>query len=226
MEKPRRTRYPKSIINVQLKRAHRPRTVTEETQNRNTKVELHYIRWKEYAMRPKVQNILDAALFSALTAAGALISIPLPFSPVPITMQTLFTYLAGALLGGYLGALSQLIYVLMGIVGLPVFAGGNAGFVVLIGPTGGYLLGFVLGSFTIGKLVKIKKNPSFQWLLICMISGTAVIYLLGVLQLMNWTGMGAAEAFAIGVFPFILGDLLKMLVATYITIRIQKVLTK
>ena len=153
-------------------------------------------------MKLRVQDILNVALFSALTAIGALISVPLPFSHVPITLQTMFTYMAGALLGSYLGALSQLIYVLMGVMGLPIFAKGSAGISVLLGPTGGYLAGFIPGAFVIGKLAEIKKNPSFRWLLICMTAGTAVIYVLGVLQLMNWVRIGMKEAIVVGVLPF------------------------
>jgi len=175
-------------------------------------------------MKLRVQDILNAALFSALTAIGALISVPLPF--VPITLQTLFIYMAGALLGGYLGALSQLIYVLMGVAGLPIFAKGSAGISVLVGPTGGYLVGFIPGAFVIGKLAEMKKNPRFGWLLICMTAGTVVIYVLGVLQLMNWVRIGVKEAVVVGVLPFTVGDALKMLAAAYMTIRIRKVLPK
>jgi len=177
-------------------------------------------------MKLKAQDILNVALFSALTAIGALISIPLPFSHVPITLQTLFTYMAGAFLGSYLGALSQLIYVLMGVTGLPIFAKGSAGILVLLGPTGGYLVGFIPGAFVIGKLAEMKKNPSFRRLLICMTAGTVVIYVLGVLQLMNWVRIGVKEAIVLGVLPFIVGDALKILAAAYMTIRIRKVLPK
>lgn len=174
-------------------------------------------------MKLRVQDILNVTLFSALTAIGALIHIPLPL--VPITLQTLFTYMAGALLGGYLGALSQLIYVLMGVAGIPIFAKGSAGIYALVGPTGGYLVGFIPGAFTIGKLAEMKK-PSFRWLLICMIAGTVVIYVFGILQLMNWMRIGVNEAILIGVLPFAVGDALKMLAAAYMSIRIRQVLPK
>ena len=104
--------------------------------------------------------MIYASLFGAGTAAGAYLIIPLP--PVPITLQTLFVWgLAGALLGARLGALSQLVYLLIGIIGLPVFAGGKAGLGVLFGPTGGYLIGFVAGAWVIGTLVNLKKNRAF-----------------------------------------------------------------
>jgi biotin transport system substrate-specific component len=177
-------------------------------------------------MRLKPRDILNVALFSALTAIGAFITIPLPFSLVPITLQTLFTYMAGALLGGYLGALSQVIYILIGVSGLPIFARGNAGPSALVGPTGGYLVGFVAGTFVIGKMTEAKRDSSLLWLLTCMIVGTVVIYTLGVIQLMNWMKIGLAEAVIMGVAPFIAGDILKMLVAAYATHRIRRMLPK
>lgn len=173
-------------------------------------------------MRLKAQDMLIVALFSALTAIGSIIRIPLPLSPVPITLQTLFTYLAGAVLGGYLGALSQLIYILIGISGLPIFAGGNSGLSVLIGPTGGYLIGFITGAFVIGKMIETKENCGFQWLLTSMIIGTVIIYTSGVFQLMNWMNIGLDKAVIIGVAPFIVGDILKILGAAYTAHRIRR----
>ena len=123
-----------------------------------------------------------ASMFGSLTAVGAYIMIPLP--PVPITMQTLFVSLAGALLGGYLGALSQVVYILLGVIGLPVFAGGKAGFGVLIGPTGGYLIGFIVGAFIIGKLTSLHRDPGLFWLMGAMVAGIGIVYTLGIIQLM------------------------------------------
>ena len=175
-------------------------------------------------MKLKARDILSVALFSALTAIGAFIHVPLPFSLVPITLQTLFTYMAGALLGGYLGALSQLIYVLIGVAGLPIFAGGNASLSVLVGPTGGYLVGFIAGSFVIGKMTEAKKNNSLLWLLTCMIVGTTIIYALGVIQLMNWMKIDLDKAVIVGVAPFVAGDVLKMSMAAYAAHRIKRML--
>jgi len=175
-------------------------------------------------MRLKARDTFSVALFSALTAIGAFILIPLPFSLVPVTLQTLFTYMAGGLLGGYLGALSQVIYILIGVSGLPVFASGNAGPSVLVGPTGGYLVGFVVGAFVIGNMAEGRSSCSFLWLLTCMIVGTIVIYTLGVVQLMNWMKIGLAEVFITGVAPFVVGDALKTLLAAYITHRIKRML--
>lgn len=175
-------------------------------------------------MKLKPYNMLNVALFSTLTAIGAYIRIPLPFSPVPITLQTMFTYMAGALLGSKLGALSQLIYILLGVSGLPIFAGGNAGFLILIGPTGGYLIGFIVGAFIIGKLIEMKKKFSFLWLVSCMVIGTIPIYTFGLIQLIVWTKINMINAFIVGILPFIVGDSLKILIAAYITYRIKKAL--
>jgi biotin transport system substrate-specific component len=152
---------------------------------------------------------------------GVLITIPL--SPVPVTLQTFFTYLAGAILGSYLGGLSQAIYVLLGAVGLPVFAGGKAGFGVLVGPTGGYLIGFIVGAFVIGKLVETKGNPGFSWILFSMSIGTLVIYVLGVIQLSVWVE-GIHNALIVGVLPFLLGDSLKILVAASMAVKVRRIL--
>lgn len=179
---------------------------------------------EDISMMLKARDMASVALFSALTAIGSFIRIPLPFSPVPITMQTLFTYMAGAILGGCSGALSQLMYILIGISGLPIFAGGNAGLLVLIGPTGGYLVGFVAGTFVIGKMIEAKKNPGLLWLLTCMVIGTTIIYTSGIIQLMNWMKIDLYKAVIIGATPFIAGDLIKILVAAYVTHRIKKTL--
>src|SRR3712207_1750584 len=100
----------------------------------------------------KLKGMIFAALFAALTAACAWFKVPLPFTPVPITLQTLAVLLSGAMLGAYYGALSMIIYLILGAIGLPVFAGGGSGFGSLLGPTGGYLLSYPIASFVVGKM--------------------------------------------------------------------------
>jgi len=166
-----------------------------------------------------IRGMIYASVFGAVTAAGAYIIIPLP--PVPITLQTLFLYLAAALLGGRLGALSQAVYLLVGIIGLPVFAGGKAGLGVLLGPTGGYLIGFIAGAYVIGKLVEIKKAPGLIWIASALVAGTCVIYLLGVLQLMIIAKLPMDKAITVGVLPFLIGDALKIAAAAFITMKLR-----
>jgi biotin transport system substrate-specific component len=161
-----------------------------------------------------------ASLFGALTAVGAFIQIPLP--PVPLTMQTLFVALAGALLGSYLGALSQVVYILLGVIGLPVFAGGKAGAGVLLGPTGGYLIGFVVGAYLIGKLTALRRRPGLWWLMGSMAVGIAILYGLGLLQLMLVARLTLAQAVAVGLLPSLPGDLAKILIAGLICRKIRE----
>jgi len=160
-----------------------------------------------------------ASLFGALTAVGAYIIIPLP--PVPITLQTLFLGLAGTLLGARLGALSQVVYLLLGILGLPVFAGGKAGLGVLFGPTGGYLIGFVAAAFVIGKLAALKARPGFAWLCLSLVAGAAVIYTLGILQLSLIARLTPAKAMAVGLLPFLPGDGIKIVLTAMIALKLR-----
>jgi biotin transport system substrate-specific component len=166
-----------------------------------------------------LRGMVYAAMFGAITAVGAYIVIPLPL--VPITMQTFFVSLASALLGGALGALSQIIYVLIGVIGFPVFAGGKAGFGVLIGPTGGYLAGFIVGAYLIGKLIELKEQPGFVWMASAMIIGHIALYTLGVAQLMFVAKLSLAKAFTIGVIPTLPGGIIKILAAAFIAGKLR-----
>ncbi len=165
------------------------------------------------------RGMIYASMFGALTAIGALISIPL--QPVPVTLQTLFLYLAGSLLGGSLGALSQIIYVILGVIGLPVFSGGKAGLGVFMGPTGGYLLGFIAGAFVTGKIVDAREKPGLVWMILAMLIGTVVVYTLGVTQLVGIGKLSIEKALAVGVLPFLPGDVLKIAAASVITMKVK-----
>ena len=173
----------------------------------------------------RVRGVVLAGLMAALTAVLAYVHVPVPFSPVPVSGQTLGVMLAGSLLGRRLGALSMGAYVLLGALGLPVYAGGAAGLGVLLGPTGGYLIGFVLGAWTVGWLTERHSGgergdagPGPGRLLVAYaLGGMLVIYALGTLQLALVTGMGVREALAVGVVPFLAGDLAKVGLATILT---------
>ena len=168
-----------------------------------------------------IRQMTLVSLFTALTAIGAFISIPI--NPVPITLQTLFTLLAGMTLGSVLGATSQLIYVLLGAIGLPVFSGFKGGLGILFGPTGGFLLGFVISAYIVGRLIEIKKEKNiFSYFLIGLL-GTITIYFLGVTQLSLVTGMGLKKAIIVGVIPFLPGDLLKIIAASFVTNKLKLV---
>jgi biotin transport system substrate-specific component len=167
-----------------------------------------------------IKGMVYAVLFGSLTAAGAFIVIPLP--PVPITAQTFFLNVCAVLMGGYLGALSQFIYLMLGIMGLPVFAGGKAGIGVIFGPTGGYLLGFIIAAFVAGKIAKAKKNAGIFWYILAMLSGMLIIYFVGSLWLAQTAKINLSKALVIGVLPFIPGDIIKILLAAIIAVRLKE----
>jgi biotin transport system substrate-specific component len=148
--------------------------------------------------------------FSLLVALCAQISIPLSFSPVPITLQTLAVLLAGAALGSKRGALAMLAYLAEGSAHLPFFAGGASGFPLV---TGGYLIGFVIAAFVVGWLCERGLDRSLLTSAIAMLPGSVIIYLVGATWLGIALHLDVATAFAYGIKPFLIGDLLKLIVA-------------
>lgn len=169
-----------------------------------------------------IHQMTLVSLFAALTAVGAFISIPL--YPVPITLQNLFTLLAGMTLGSVLGGSSQIIYVLLGIIGLPVFAGFKAGIGVLFGPTGGFLFGFIISSYIIGKIIELKKEKDIFYYFLAGGLGIVIIYISGITQLSLVTGIGIKKALMVGVFPFLPGDILKIIAASFIAGKLKLVI--
>lgn len=243
--------------------------------------------------RTKLKGMVFAALFAALTGAVAWFKIPLPFTPVPITLQTLMVLLSGAMLGAYYGALAMIIYLILGAIGLPVFAGGSSGVAALLGPTGGYLFSYPVAAFVIGYILQKKKLNAFiryfsfavilaltafvaldsvfkmgimkLWdtatksyvpmielisqqqrmmlmifslavfiglillvfylkksksvpfdIALAMFSGTLIIYVMGSIQGKLVTALPWSAVFVGWVLPFIIGDILKLLVAAWI----------
>jgi len=158
-----------------------------------------------------IKEMTITSLFAALTAIGSYIFIPLPLSPVPITLQLLFTLLAGGILGKKLGLLSQLLYLFMGAIGLPVFAGGTGGLGIFFGPTGGYLIGFLPAAYLAGM-----GNDKFRIKLLFLIGGLCTLYICGMIGLIIFAGLDIKSALSTGILPFIPGDLFKVLVAGYI----------
>jgi biotin transport system substrate-specific component len=169
-----------------------------------------------------IRQMTLVSLFAALTALGAFISIPL--YPVPITLQNLFTILAGMTLGSVLGGSSQIIYVLLGIIGLPVFAGFKAGIGVLFEPTGGFLFGFIISSYIIGKIIELKKEKDIFYYFLAGGIGIIIIYISGITQLSLVTGIGIKKALMVGLFPFLPGDILKIIAASFIASKLKLVI--
>ena len=157
-----------------------------------------------------VSAIIGVAAFVVMTALGAHVRIPLPWTPVPITLQTFFVHLAGATLGPVLGPASQTIYILAGIGGLPVFAGGASGLAYLLkGATTGYLVGFVAATALVGWLVRRRADPGILWVLISMAAGSLVVYACGVSWLAWSLNLSLPVAIAKGMLPFLVGDVVK-----------------
>lgn len=149
------------------------------------------------------------ALFFALgTGFGAQMRMPLPFTPVPLTLQTFFVLSSGVALGPFWGLLSQALYLLLGIAGFPYFTGWAAGGKTLIGTTGGYLLGFLLASYIAGIFTRRGESKSAY---LGMFLGNLVIYLLGASWLGFLLSLSFSQALLKGVLPFLAGDILKIL---------------
>jgi biotin transport system substrate-specific component len=157
------------------------------------------------------RDLILIGLTSALTGLAAQLEIRLPLTPVPVTLQPLAVFVCGAALGSRRAALAMLLYLAEGAAGLPVFAGGGAGLAHLAGPTGGYLLGFVPAAFVIGWFAERGWDRTPWRAAVAMTLGGVVLYACGVTQLAGFVGRHAA--LASGVYPFVLGDLLKVAVA-------------
>jgi len=163
-----------------------------------------------------------ASLLAALTAASAFITIPI--GEVPVVLYNFFILMMGLLLGSRWGTASIAVYLLVGALGLPVFAGGRGGIAVLVGPTGGYLIGFLPAVFIIG-FISEKFKQRFFVDIIAMVCGTAVIYALGVLQLKLVLGKTWMVTMALGVFPFIIFDLIKVGAAAVTARAVRPIIT-
>ncbi len=169
----------------------------------------------------QLRMIVFASLLAALMAAGAYLAIPI--GPVPIVMQNMFVFLAGLLLGSRWGLASVAVYLLAGACGLPVFAGGMGGIGRLVGPTGGYLIGYLPAVFLVGY-ISAKATGRIGYDVLAMICGTVVLYACGVTWLKILTGMTWSKALTVGMFPFLIGDALKIAAAALIAKALRPVM--
>jgi biotin transport system substrate-specific component len=161
---------------------------------------------------------VPVALGALLVAISAQVVVPVPLSPVPMTLQPLAVLVVGGVLGAAAGVSALILYIALGVLGLPVFAGGGSGVLHLIGPTGGYLLAFPVAAGLSGALVGRAPRSVLRVLLACAL-GMAVIHLGGVAQLALLGGDPAA-AFRIGFLPFLTGDLLKVGLAAAVILAV------
>lgn len=165
------------------------------------------------------------ALMTAVTCILGPLSIPLPFSPVPISFTNLAIYLSLYVLGMNGATISYLVYLLIGMVGVPVFSGFSGGFGKLAGPTGGYLIGFIFLTLIAGFLMKLFPGNKIMEA-IGMILGTAVCYAFGTVWLCIQAHLSAAAGLAAGVIPYIPGDLVKIVVAMVVGTALRSALNK
>lgn len=171
-------------------------------------------------------DIVYIAMFTAIITVCAQISVPLGII-VPFTLQTLGIFVAAAMLGTKRGVLSVIVYILLGLVGLPVFAGFSGGISVLFGPTGGYIIGFVFTALVTGFITN-KFGKKIWILIVSMIIGLLLCYVFGtawfiILYNMQGKAMNLATALSYCVIPFLIADCLKIIVASVLVNRLDKI---
>jgi biotin transport system substrate-specific component len=178
-----------------------------------------HILGKEIVMNKSVSRLIGAATFVILMSLGAFVRIPLPFTPIPLTLQTFFVLLSGAFLGSRLGAMTQLSYILLGVFGVPVFSGAGSGLFYLLGPTGGYLMGFILSALFLGRFIGRRQTKLFSVFgLFCL--GDLIILVCGTVWLKLLLGYSFIKLLSVGLIPFAPGDLLKAGVASLIYLKL------
>lgn len=176
-------------------------------------------RWRYELSIPK--KLVLSLVMVGVTALLAQIQFPLPWSPVPVTGQTLGALLAGVLLGAWWGGISMLLYGLLGAFGLPLFAGWTGGIAVVAGPTGGYIAGFALAGLFLGFVTDryVRSRSFFVMLGLMLFANFVLIYIPGLFQLNNWLStvkhqsVGFVQLLTMGMIPFIPGDITKAVIA-------------
>ena len=176
-------------------------------------------------MRTKTKEITLIGLMTAVTCIAGPLSLALPFSPVPISLTNLAIYFSVYILGMRRGTISYLVYLLLGLVGLPVFSAFTSGPAKLFGPTGGYLIGFIFMALICGYCID-RWNGQIAISFLGMAAGTVVMYGFGTVWLVYQSGLSFGGALAVGVFPFVMGDLAKMvltlLIGSQVRVRVRK----
>lgn len=165
---------------------------------------------KDIISNKGVVAVIGVSFFILATMLGSYVRIPVPGSPVPITLQTLFVLLSGAVLGKRLGVFSQIGYMVLGALGV-----GVAGLAFLFGPTGGYIIGFAPAAFIVGLLLR-GERPGLGRTILAFTVGSAVVYVSGMLWLVHVYGINLSNAISAGVLPFIPGDIAKIALSVLI----------
>jgi len=171
----------------------------------------------------KVNTITIVPLFAIITAVCSQIVIPLPFTPVPINLGNFAVFLTGALLNKRDSFLSQLVYISLGILGLPVFSRFGSGIGIIFGPTGGFILSYCVMAFVISLLIEKLPN-NFIFYIFSMIAALLICYLFGCVGFILYSGCNFITALVSTVFPFIVFDIAKILLASSIAVKLRKYL--
>jgi len=174
---------------------------------------------KEIIVSKAATKIFGVGIFIILTSLGAFVRIPLPFTPVPVTLQTFFVLLSGACLGRKLGVASQLGYISLGVLGIPVFAGAGIGMLYLCGPTAGYLCGFIAAAFFLGNTLRFRQGKIGTLALFLL--ADSMILVCGSVWLKFLFGYSFKQALLAGFVPFVPGDCIKALCAVGIYLGIR-----
>lgn len=175
---------------------------------------------REIVTNKTLCRIFAVFTFIILTALGAYVRIPLPFTPVPITLQTFFVLLGAALLGESLGVITQAGYLTFGIAGLSIFTGAGYGLIYLSGPTGGYLLGFILAAFFAARFIRFSRD-NFLFTFGALFIADLILLACGALWLKIIFGYSFGKTALLGILPFIPGDLLKALAAASVYLKLK-----
>lgn len=173
-------------------------------------------------MKKSVKKIVSIALMTAVICAISPFAIAIPISPVPVSLATFAIYLTVVILGWKDGTISVMVYVLLGFAGAPVFTGFAGGAGKVLGPTGGYIIGYIFLAFVEGAFVEGARAKIF----LGMVLGTIVLYLFGTVWLMHQAGLTLVSAFSVGVLPFVIGDIAKMIAALFVGTKIRSALIK
>jgi len=169
----------------------------------------------------KTKDICHISLFTAIICIVAPLSIPLAFTPVPISFANLIIFISAAILGAKKGVISVLLYIFIGAVGIPVFSGFSGGLHKIIGPTGGYIIGYIFCSFIIGFLTEKFENNIFIYAF-SMVLGNLVCCLFGTVWLSYQAHMTFKSALMAGVVPYIIGDAIKIAFACTIAYPVKR----
>ena len=181
----------------------------------------------------EIKRVVSIALMTAVICVLSPFAIVIPISPVPITFATFAIFVTVIILGWKAGTISVIVYVLLGFAGVPVFTGFSGGVVKVLGPTGGYIIGYIFLAFIEGSFVKkaqtsenVKVSFANITIFVGMLIGTIVLYVFGTLWLAKQANMSLVAAFTAGVIPFVVGDVVKMAAALFVGTKIRNALVK